>query len=87
MLHRCQRFEQGFRDTLRDFVLNLEHVAQFLIVTLGPNVIAVGCLDELRRNTQPVSRLANAALEYGFDAQFAPDIADVAGAGIVQKRR
>jgi len=86
MLHRCQRLEQGLRDALCDFVLNLEHVLQFLIVTLGPNVITVRRLDELSCNTQPASRLTNTAFQNGFDAQFAPNFADVYGSGVVHKR-
>ncbi len=51
-------------DVLRDLVLHREDVLQVPVVTLGPEMISVGHVDQLRGDPEPVAGLANAALQH-----------------------
>ena len=69
---------QRLDHALRNFVLNLEDVAQFPVETLGPDVAAIVDIDQLGDDPQLVAGLANAALQQGLDAELASDLPGVA---------
>ena len=56
-------------DRQRDLVLQLEDIAHLAVVALGPHLIAVGGVDELHRDAQPVTGPPDAALEHAVDAK------------------
>src|SRR5262249_41394337 len=60
-----------------DLVLDGEDVRQLAVVRLRPEVVAVGDVDQLGADPQPVAGLADAALQDGADAELFADLADV----------
>ena len=85
-LLRLQDTTQGLHHIRRDLVLDIEHVLHLAVVALGPQVIAAGHLDQLRRDPQPVSRPLNAALENGPCSKLPADRSHVAGLALVGER-
>jgi hypothetical protein len=63
---------------VRDFVLDGEDVVHLTVVAFRPQVKAIARLDELRRNTKPIARLANTACKDSGDAESPADFTDVA---------
>jgi hypothetical protein len=53
---------QGGDDLLGDIVLHREHVVEFAVVTLGPQVMSGGGIDQLRGDAHAVAGLTHAAL-------------------------
>ena len=68
---------QGLCDGLGDFVLNGEDVGELAVVPLGPEVIAVLGVDQLRGHADAASRTTDAAFENRPDAERLGDPADV----------
>ena len=64
-------------------VLDGKDVLKRSVVTFGPDVVSVGRIDQLRRDTDAVSHLAHAALEHVAHAELAPDLAYVDGLALV----
>ncbi len=64
-LARAQAEVELLHDRGGDLVLDLEHVDELAVEALAPDVRIVGDVDELRRDPQPLARLADAALEHG----------------------
>ena len=60
-----------------NLVLNRKDVRELAIETLGPELIAVLGVDELRRDAHAVARLSNAALESRSDPQPPADLGDL----------
>ena len=73
-------------DGRRDFILNLEDVLQRPIELLRPEVVPLFHIDELRGDSQPVARLADAAFEHRADVQAPPDLPHVEGLALERKR-
>src|SRR5262245_42524222 len=82
-----ERWRDRLDDRFDDLVLDGEHVSHLAVVALGPDVIAVGDVDELSGDAQPVPGLADAAFEYGRDAQFLADVSNVDLASAEPERR
>src|SRR4029077_7538255 len=61
------------RDDRGDFVLDGEYVVQLPIVSLRPEMVAVGHVDQLSRDADPPSGPPHAAFEYGADVQLVAD--------------
>src|SRR6185312_16519129 len=72
-----ERHLQFGRNRGRNLVLHGEYIDELSVVSLGPEVIAVGDVGELRRDTKPVSCFAYAALEDCGDVQLLADDAQV----------
>ena len=68
---------QRLGDGSGDLVLHREHVGQLAIVALRPQVAAVGGVDQLRRDPDPIAGLAHAAFEHVRDAERLRDPPDV----------
>ena len=75
------------RDGRGDLVLDGEHVAHLSVVALGPQVVAVGHLDQLRRDAQSVPGLAHAALEHRVDVELRRYFIDRGRLPLERKRR
>ena len=58
----AERYFHLFGNRSCDFVLHLKNILQFAIVTLGPDVVSIDRIDELRDDANPVPGLADAAL-------------------------
>ncbi len=69
-----------------DLVLNREDVLHLAVVALGPEVVPVGDVDQLRRHAQTVARLPHAAFEDGLDVQSLPDGPNVRRGALELKR-
>ena len=79
-----QHFWLDGRDhALRDLVLEREHVREFAIEALCPEMVAGLRIDELRRSTDPVRRPAHASFEHVADAELASDLLHVERAPLV----
>ena len=61
-------------DASHDGVLHGQHIFEFAVVTLGPNVGLITCLDELDRDAYTVRRASNAALDKIVSVQFLTDL-------------
>jgi hypothetical protein len=72
-----KRDAQRLGDRSRDLVLDHEHVVDVAIEALGPQVIAVGDVHQLRADAQAVAGLADAALEHRLHVQSLADLAHV----------
>ena len=57
------------------------------VVTFGPDMIAVGAVDQLGGNTHPPAGLAHAALEHITDVQVRCDLANIGRLALVGKGR
>ena len=68
---------QRFDYCLRDVVLDCEYVLHLAVVTLRPQMVAIGDIHELRCNPQSVAHLSHASFEYCGYLELATDIADV----------
>lgn len=77
MLPAEQRGLERPYDRFRDFVLNRENIFQLAIVALGPQVVAVGDIDELCCDAKPLSRTADASFENCFDIELSSNLANV----------
>ena len=73
-LRLCQLDRERADDLLHHLVLGREDVGEFAIEPLGPEMPAVGGIDELRRDAHAVAGLADAALEHKAHAEVAPDL-------------
>ena len=82
-----QRDPQRLGDRARDLVLDQEHVVDGAIEPLGPDVVAVGHVDQLRADPQAVAGLAHAAFEHGLNVEALADFADVDRRALELERR
>src|ERR1700686_1415565 len=64
-------------DRRRDLILYREKVLEIAIEALGPELIAIGDIDELHRDAYSIRCTSDAALEYRFNIQFPADFANV----------
>ncbi len=58
----------------RDLVLDGENVCDVTVVTLGPEVVVRTGIDELRRDAESVTGLANAPFQYIPNPEIATDL-------------
>ena len=72
-----QRHAERPGDLLRDLGLDREDVVELAIVALGPHVVAVRDVDQLRGNPDAGPLLRHAALEQRADAELLTHIDDV----------
>ena len=72
-----ERNLEAFRDRVRDLVLDGKHVVDVAVVPIGPDLVSVVDVDELRGNPQSVPHLPHAALEHRRDHEPLADLADV----------
>src|SRR5262245_13600663 len=72
-----ERWRDRLDDRFDNLVLDGEHVSHLAVVPLGPEVIAVGDVDELTGDTQTVPGLADAPFQHGRDAELLADLSDV----------
>ena len=56
----------------RDAFLQIEHIAEHILVPLGPDVEAGLGVDQLRRDAQAVARASDTALQQKMNPQLAP---------------
>ena len=84
---RVELYPHGVHDLGRDLVLNVEDVSSVPIVFFGPDLVAVGDLDEADRDAQTLARGAHASFEDVVDAERGADLAYVLGAFFEAKRR
>src|SRR5438128_5070736 len=64
-------------DGLRDLILNREDVGHLAVVALGPEMKTIGDLDELRGDSDAVTRLPNASLENVLDVEPPGDLSEL----------
>ena len=60
-----------------DFFLDGEDVRHLSVVAFGPEVTTILGAHQLRRDPQPIARLANRPLEHGVDVELPADAPDV----------
>jgi hypothetical protein len=65
------------RDGARDLVLDGEDVLQLAVEGLRPELVAVGDVDQLDVDPDPVADLPDAALEHRADTELVADLANV----------
>ena len=66
------RYDAGSKfagDRLRDLVLHREHIGEFAIIAVGPQVSAARRIDQLRGDPRPVAGTPDATFEDVTDAQ------------------
>src|SRR5580704_3247335 len=78
---------QGFDDGLRDFILNSEHVGDFAVVALRPEVVSVPRLDQLGGYAEAIPEFAHATFQDIFHVQPLRDAADVLSLSNERERR
>src|SRR6185503_20681270 len=78
---------EAIGDGAGDLVLNCEHVLELAVVTLGPDVITVADVDELRRDTHPVPGATHASFENCFDVELLTDLGDADWFSLESERR
>ena len=74
---RQQPHFQGVGDRARDLVLDLEDVFHLAVVALRPEMVAVGHVDQLRADPDPLAGLAHAPFEHALNVERAADPPDV----------
>ena len=84
---RGQPYLERRSDRLRDLVLDGEHIVQFAVVALRPEVITVRRVDQLRRDANAIARSPHAPLEDRSNAKSLPDLRDVLFLSAKGKRR
>ena len=78
---------QRSRDRARQLVLHGEHVRQGPLVPLRPELVAVGHVDQLGRDPDPVAGLAHAAFEQGVHLEPLADLPGVDALALEGERR
>src|SRR5829696_5324603 len=74
---RCEIRLQGFSNVERQLRLKRENVGHASIVALGPEMEAVGRVDELGMDANPTAISSDTALEYRRDVQLPSYFANV----------
>ena len=84
--HQCARLSShGTHDHSGDLVLEFPWIRAGPVKTLGPNMLAIFCVNELRYDSKLVAVLADAAFDHVADAQFFSDLPDIDGPTLVSK--
>src|SRR5215467_13454367 len=68
-------------------ILHGEYVLDFSVVTLGPQVVPVGNVGELRGNADALSDTTHRALQHGAYAELIPDGTQIHILSLERKRR
>src|SRR5688500_11283047 len=87
LLSLTQDYTQRFYDSLRDVVLDREHILHLAVVSLGPEVVSVRYVHELRSDAELAPHLAYAALEHSRDLELPPNLTDVLVLSLEGERR
>jgi len=74
-------------DRVSDLVLQFEQIGEVTIISLGHDVMAGVCLDQLGGDANSTARFAHAAFEDVAYAQLLPDLFDVDGLALVGESR
>src|SRR5262249_8833903 len=74
-------------DLMWHFVLDGENMFESAVVTIGPDVVSIGCVDQLRSDADAIPGFSDAAFKHIADAKFASYLANVDRFGLVGKRR
>src|SRR5262249_6991371 len=69
------------------FVLHGENVFERAVITISPDVMTVGSVDQLRVDADTVPYFPHAALKHVPDAKFAPDLPNVDRLALVGEGR
>src|ERR1700730_6579545 len=77
LLRRFDLWRNHGHNGLRHFLLYRENVLQHAVVALGPKLVAGKGVNELTGHTNPIRRLADAALQHIAHAEVTADLADV----------
>src|SRR5215469_10438392 len=64
-------------DSVGYLLLHHKDIFHLAVVTLGPELVAVGRLDQLHRDAKAVAGATNTPLEHGVDIEQLADLADV----------
>jgi hypothetical protein len=78
---------EGRRDGGADLVLEGEQVRDLAIIGLGPDVLAGGCVDQLRRDADAIAGAAHAAFHHVTSAELGAHPLQVAVAAAVLEAR
>ena len=87
LLVLAQNYSQRLHDRLRDIILNREDILQLTVVALGPQVISISDVHQLRGDAELVPHLPYTALEHRRHLELAPDVADVFAPALERERR
>jgi len=74
LLSRGERNRECADDLLDHLVLGRKDVGEIAIESLGPEMTAGRCIDELRRDAHAVAGLAHTALEHEAHAKITPNV-------------
>jgi hypothetical protein len=75
------------QNACRNLILDRKDVGQLAVEPLGPALVAVVRIDELRRDAHRVAGFANASFENGADAQSPADLRDLEVFALKGERR
>src|SRR5262245_53049573 len=76
----------GAHDHSGDLVLECPGIRAGSVETLGPDMLAIFCVDQLRYDSNLVAVLPYAAFDHVADAQFSADLPDINSLALVSKR-
>src|ERR1700687_1787826 len=82
----AQNDSQRFDDRLGYVVLDRENVLHLAIVLLGPEVVAVGGVNQLRRDAELIAYLPHTSFQNGRDFELASDLADIVALSLESER-
>src|SRR5262245_41255236 len=77
----------GSNYAVGDHVLNRRNVFKCAIVAVRPNLMTIGCIDQLRCNANTISGLAHATLKHVAHTEFTTDLAHIDRFALVGERR
>ena len=75
------------RDSLSNLILDGKYVCKVPVISFGPNMAGVGCVDQLSRHSDPVCRALHAPFEDVANAKLTADFADVDRLALVGETR
>jgi len=82
----ANRWGNGDRHRLGEFVLYRENVSEIAVVALGPDMFAGLGFDHLRGDANAIAELAQTPFEHIAHAELAPDLLHIDGAALVSER-
>ena len=72
-------------DLLGNIVLQDEYIADFPVITLGPEVTACRGFDQLRCHAHPLAAAAHTAFQHVLDTLFTANLSDIDGPALVDQ--
>ena len=67
---------QPVGNSSRNLILDRENIVELAVVSLRPQMVAVGSVDQLRGNSHPLVRSANAAFQHRCDVELPANFGD-----------